>query len=164
MRARGIPSVVKAMSQQVWLWYAVIQLIDRSLVMSGVVAENDVVCSLDDTWGFTEGFIIWGGIHSLLLHRFGVRFGWVGLGAMEMPRQDVSRLFQYSTIEFQERRILFVHDGEYDIVRVAQHQHDGTTLGLVGNSGVTTLHNSITFRDVPTTAGGDHTDLPLGFS
>jgi len=40
------------------------------------------------------------------MYRFEVRFGWVGLGAMDMPRQDVSRLFQYSIIEFQERRIL----------------------------------------------------------
>ena len=87
--------------------------------MSEVMAEGDIVRSWDDTWGFTEGFIIWGGKHSLLLHRFEVRFGWVGLGAMEMPRQDVFRLFHYSTIEFQERRILTTHDGEYDIVRVA---------------------------------------------
>lgn len=87
--------------------------------MSGVVAESDIVRSWDDTWGFTEGFIIWGGRHSLLLHKFGVRFGWVGLVAMEMLRQDVSCLFQYSTIEFQERRILIVHDGEHDTVRVA---------------------------------------------
>jgi len=31
-RVRGIPSVDKAMSQQVWLWDAGIQMIDRSLV------------------------------------------------------------------------------------------------------------------------------------
>ena len=93
MRAKGIQSVVRAMSQQVFPRDAGIQLINRLLVMSGVVAESDIVRSWDDTWGFTEGFIIWGGRHSLLLHRFGVRFGWVGLGAMEMPRQDVSRLF-----------------------------------------------------------------------
>ena len=72
---------------------------------------------------------------------------------MEMPRQDVSRLFQYSTIEFHERRILFVHDGEYDIVRVVQRQHGDITMGLVGNWGITALHNSITFRDAPTTEG-----------
>lgn len=128
------------------------------------MAESDIVCSWDDTWGFIEGFIIWGGRHSLLLHKFGVRFGWVGLGAMEMPRQDVSHFFQYSTIKFQERRILSAHDGEYDIVRVAQRQHGGTTLGLARNSLVTTLHSSITFRDVLTTTGGDLTDLPLGFN
>ena len=133
-------------------------------MMSGIVVESDIVRSWDDTWGFTEGFIIWGGRDPLLLHRFRVGFGWVGLDAMEMPRQDVSRLFQYSTIEFQERRILSAHDGEYDIVRVAQCQHDGTTLGLVGNWGITSLHSSITFRDVSATTGGDHTDLPLGFS
>jgi len=121
MRARGIPSIVRAMPQKVFLWDARIQLINRSIVMSGVVAESDIVRSWDDTWGFTESFIIWGGKHSPSLHKFGVRFGWVGLGAMQMPRQDVSRLFQYSTIEFQERRILSAHDGEYDIVRVAQH-------------------------------------------
>ena len=85
MRARGIPSVARAMPQQVWIWDAGIQLIDRSLVMSGVMAESDIVFSWDDTWGFTEGFIIWGGRHSLLLHKFKFRFGWVGLGAMEMP-------------------------------------------------------------------------------
>jgi len=93
MRAKWIPSVVRAMPQQVCLWDAGIQLIDRSLVMSRVMAESDKVLSWDDTWGFTEGFIILGGRHSLLLHRFKARFGWVGLGAMEMPRQDVSRLF-----------------------------------------------------------------------
>ena len=71
---------------------------------------------------------------------------------MEMPRQDVSHLFQYSTIKFQERRILSSHDGEYDIVRVVQRQHGDTTLGLAGNWGITTLHNSITFRDVSATA------------
>lgn len=128
------------------------------------MAESDIVCSWDDTWGFIEGFIIWGGRHSLLLHRFRVRFGWVGLGAMEMPRKDVSCLFQYSTIEFLERRILSMHDGEYDIVRIAQRQHGGTTLGLVGNWGVTTLHSSITFRKAPAIVGGDHTYLPLRFS
>ena len=105
-----------------------------------------------------------GGRHSLLLHRFEVIFGWVGLRAMEMPWQDVSRLFQYSTIEFQERTILSAHNGEYDIVRVAQRRHGGTTLGLAGNWGTTALHSSITFRDAPATARGDHTDLPLGFS
>ena len=57
-----------------------------------------------------------------------------------------------------------MHDGEYDIVIVAQRLHGGTTLGLAGNWAITTLHSSITFRDAPTTAGGDHTDLPLGFS
>jgi hypothetical protein len=93
MRSKGIPLVVKAMLQQVCLWDVGIQLIDRSLVMSGIVAKSDIVRSWDDIWGFTEGFVIWGGRHSLLLHRFGVRFGWVSLGAMEMPRQDVSHLF-----------------------------------------------------------------------
>lgn len=57
-----------------------------------------------------------------------------------------------------------MHDGEYDVVRVAQRQHGGTTLGLGGNWGITTLHNSINFRDVSATAGGDHKNLPLGFS
>jgi len=76
----------------------------------------------------------------------------------------VSRLFQYSSIEFQERRILTAHKGEYDIIRVAQRQHGGTTLGLANNWGITALHNSITFTDVLATAGGDHTDLPFGFS
>ena len=37
-------------------------------------------------------------------------------------------------------------------------------MGLAGNLGITALHNSITFRDAPTIAEGDHTDLPLGFS
>ena len=120
MRAKGIPSVVRAMLQHVCLCDAGIQLIDRSLVMSGVVVESDIVCSWDDTWGFTDGFIIWGGRHSLLLHRVRIRIRWVGIGAMDMPRKDVSRLFQYFTIEFQERRILTVHNGEYDIVRVVQ--------------------------------------------
>ena len=119
-RHRWISAVVIFMPQQVWLWDAGILLIDRSLVMSRVVVESDIVRSWDDPWGFTVGFIIWGGRHSLLLHRFRVRFGWVGLGAMEMTTQDVSCLFQYSTIKFQERRILTVHDGEYDIVIVAQ--------------------------------------------
>lgn len=86
MRAKWIPSVVKAMPHQVFLWDEGIQLIDRSLVMRGVMAESDIVLSWDDTWGFTEGSIICGGRHSLLLHRFKARFGWVGLGAMEMPR------------------------------------------------------------------------------
>jgi len=58
---------------------------------------------------------------------------------------------------------LFAHDGEYDIVRVVQHHHGGTTLGLAGNWGSTTFHNSITFRDVSATTGGDHTNIPLGF-
>ena len=102
------------------------------------MAESDIVHSWDDTWGFIEGFIIWGGRHSLLLHRFRVRFGWVGLGSKEIPRKDVSRIFQYSTIEFQESRILSAHDGEYDMVRVVQHQHGGTTSGLAGNWGITT--------------------------
>lgn len=133
-------------------------------MMNGVMAESDIVCSWDDTWGFTEGFILWGGKHSLLLHRFGVRFGWVGLGAMEMPRQDVSRLFQYSTIEFQERRILTAHDVEYDIVIVAQRQHGGTIVGLARNWGIIALHSSVTSRDALTTARGDHTSIPLGFS
>ena len=82
-----------------------------------------------------------------------------------MPKKYVSHLFQYSTIVFQERRILTVHDREYDIVRVAQCQHGGTTvLGLVGKWGITTLQNSINFRDASNTAGGDHTTLPLGFN
>jgi len=114
--------------------------------------------------GFTEGFIISGGIYSLLLPKFVVIFGWVGLGVIDMLRQDVSRLFLYSTIKFQESRILFAHDGEYDIVRVAQRQHGGTTLGLGGNWGITTLQSSITFRDVMATTRGDHKDLALGFS
>ena len=133
MRAKWNPSIDKAMPQQVWLWDAGIQLINGSLVMSRVVEESDIVHSWDDTWGFTEGFIIWGGRNSLLLHMLKVRFGWVGLGAMEMPGQDVSHLSQYSTIELWERRILSTHDGQYDICRVAQHQHGGTTLGLAGN-------------------------------
>ena len=132
-RAKGIPSVDRALPQPIWLWDTGIQLIDRSLVMSRVVAKSDIVRSWDDTWGFTKGFIIWGGKHSMLLHRFRVRFGWVSLGAMDMPRQDVPHLFHYSTIKFQERRILTAHDGGYDIVEVAQHQHGGTTLGLAGN-------------------------------
>ena len=57
-----------------------------------------------------------------------------------------------------------MHDGEYDIIKVVQRQHGGTTLGLAGNWGITALHNSLTFRDASTTAGGDHIDLPLGFS
>lgn len=72
MKAKGFPSVVRAMPQQVCLWDAGIQLINRSLMMSGVVAESDII---HYTWGFIRGFIIWGGRHSLLLHRFGVRFG-----------------------------------------------------------------------------------------
>ena len=118
MRVRGIPLVDRAMPQQVSLWDAGIQLIDRSLVMRGIVAESDIVHSWDATWGFTECFIIWGGRHSMFLQRFKVRFGWVGLGAMEIPRHDVSHLFQYSTIKFQGRIILTTHNGEYDIVRV----------------------------------------------
>lgn len=78
--------------------------------------------------------------------------------------KDVSHLFYYSTIEFHERRILFVHEGEYDIVKVAKRQRGGTTLGLAGNWGITTLHNSISFRDAPNTARGDHTYISLGFS
>ena len=68
-----------------------------------------------------------------------------------------------STIEFQERRILIAHNEEYDIVRVVRRQHGGTTLGLAGNWGITSLHSSITFRNASATTGGDHTNLPLGF-
>jgi len=93
MRAKEISLVVRAISQQVYLWDAGIRLIDKSLVMSGVVAEIEIVRSWDDTWEFIEGFMIWGGRHSILLHMFEVRIGWVGLGGMEMPRQDVSCLF-----------------------------------------------------------------------
>ena len=93
MRTKRIPSVARAIPQQVYLWDARISLIDKSLMMSGVVAESNIVHSWDDTWGFIEGFIIWGGRHSLFLHKFRARFGWVGLGAMEMSRKDVSHLF-----------------------------------------------------------------------
>jgi len=57
-----------------------------------------------------------------------------------------------------------VHDGEYVIVRVAQCQHGCTTLRLEGDLSITTLHNSKTFRDELATTGGDHANLPLGFS
>lgn len=100
MRAKAIPSVNRAILQQVWLWDVGIQLIHGSRVMSRFMEKSDIVCSCDDTYGFIEGFIIWGGRHSLLLHTLGVRIGCVGLGAMEIPRQDMSRLFQYSTIKF----------------------------------------------------------------
>lgn len=57
-----------------------------------------------------------------------------------------------------------MHDGEFVIVRVAQPQHGGTSLRLAGDPSITTLHNSITFRDELATTRGNHEDLPLGFS
>ena len=88
-------------------------------MMSGVMAENDLVHSWVDTWGFMEAFIVWRGRISLLLHRFRVSFGWVGFGIMEMPGQDELSLHRLFTIKSQERRVQSSHDGEYVIVRVA---------------------------------------------
>ncbi len=82
------------MSQQVWLWDPGIQLVDISLylMMSRVMAKSDLVHSWVDTWGFTEAFIIWRGRISMLMHRFGVSFGWIGFGIMEMRGRDVSSI------------------------------------------------------------------------
>jgi len=73
--------------------------------MVRVMAESGLVHSRIGTWGYTMAFIGWQGRLSLWLHQFGVRFRWVDFAIMEMSRQDVSRLYQYSTIKIQERRI-----------------------------------------------------------
>ena len=98
-----------------------------------------------------------------MLHRFGVRFGGVDIGIMVIPGQDELGSYRPSATRPQERRIESTHDGEYVIIRVAQHQHDGTTLSLPRDLIITTLYNSITLRDDLATIGGDHVDLPLGF-
>lgn len=95
------------MSQQVWHWDPGIQLVDISLclMMNKLMAKSDLVHSSIDTWEFVEAFIVWRGRLSLLLHMFGVTFGWVGFGIMEMLRHDVFDICQYFTIGLQERRI-----------------------------------------------------------
>jgi len=83
---------------------------------------------------------------------------------MEMLEQDELDSQRFFATRPQEKRILSTHNGEYVIVRATQCQHGGTTLGLVGSWGITTLHSSITFRDALATIGGDHTNIPFGFS
>lgn len=100
------------------------------------MAESDLAHSWVDTWRFTKAFIVWQGRISLLLHRFGFIFGWVGFAIMEMRRQDVLDLYWYFTIRFQERRIWYAHDGQSDVIRVAQHRHGDILFRLAWDPGI----------------------------
>ena len=100
----------------------------------------------------------------MLLHRIRVICGGVDIGIKVMPGQDELGSHQPSATRPQERRIRSTHDGEYAIIRVAQHQHGGTTLSSAGGLIITALYNSITLRDELATIGGDHAYLPLVFS
>ena len=86
MRHEGIPTVVRAMGQQVRLWDAEVQLVDSPfcLMMVRVRTESDLVHCWVGTWGYTEAFIRWQGKLSLLPHRF----RGVGIGIMAMPGPD----------------------------------------------------------------------------
>lgn len=143
-----------------------IQFTGRSLhsVTSKVMAEDDLVHFGFDTWGITETSTAWRGKLVLLWLRVEIGSGGVDIGIMEMPGQDELDSHIFFPTRPQEGGILSAHDAKYVIVRVAQRQHGGTTLRLAGNWGITSLHSAITFRDALATIGGDHIDLPLGFS
>lgn len=90
--------------------------------------------------------------------------GGVDIGIMGMPGQDELGSHKSFATRHHERRIQSTHSEEYVIIRVVQLQHGGTTMRLARDLIITALHSSMTFRDELTTAGGDHADLPLGFS
>jgi len=133
-------------------------------VMSMVMAEGDLVHFGFDTWGITQTSMARQGKLILLWFKVKIGSGGLDIGIMGMLGQDELGSHKSFTIRPHERRIQSAHGGEYVIIRVAQLQHGDTILKLVGDLIITALHNSITFRDELATIGGDHADLPLGFS
>ena len=154
------------MVQQVRLGDAEIQLIDSPfrLMMVRVRTESDLVHCWVGAWGYIEAFIGLQGKFSLLPFRFRAAFRGVGIGIMAMPGPDELVAHRSPTTRSQERMIQFMHDGEYLMIRVAQHQHGGTSTILVGDLSITSLHSSINSRGELYTTWGDHVDLPSGFS
>jgi len=133
-------------------------------VMSRVMAKGDLVHFGFNTWGITGASMARQGKLILLWLRVDIGSRGLDIGIMGMPGQDELGSHKSFDTGPHERRIQSAHGGEYVIIRVAQLQHGGTILKLAGDLIIIALHNSITFRDEQDTIGGDHADLPLGFS
>ena len=87
-RNKQIPTVVRAILQQVWLSDLGIELIDRTLhsMMSRFMEESDLVHLGCDAWEIVETSIVLRGRFILLLLRIEIHCGWVDIDIMEMPR------------------------------------------------------------------------------
>ena len=83
---------------------------------------------------------------------------------MVIPGPDELVSHRSPATRSQERRIQSTHDREYLMIRVAQHQHGGTSKRLAGYLSITALHSSITSMGELYTTWGDHVYLPSGFS
>lgn len=154
-----------------------IQLAGGSLhfVMSRVMTKGDLVHLGFNTWEIIETSTAWRGKLILMLLKVEIGSGGVGPRTLASWRYPGKMILAFTFFRHRApgegdtvcARWGVCHSqstAKYVIVRVAQRQHGGTSLRLMGDPSITTLHDSITFRDELATTGGDHADLPLGLS